>query len=155
MVMAFDEGNLAPPPAPVARLPRLPSNTEIVCPRNTDVFLLILRAVLSRGAHRPGGNTYREVAALCGRTRLCVAGERLKPQRSPTRKRWLPVFPHFNQRAASVPTAQWKRSGSAADAQRMRGLNHSNKMATLRHGAMSIPDGSLMEPRRKAKSMAG
>jgi hypothetical protein len=78
-MMAFDEGNPAPPPAPVARLPlpRLPSNAEIVRPRNADMSLLILRAVLSRGAHRPGGNTYREVTALCGRTRLCVAGESL------------------------------------------------------------------------------
>ena len=72
-MMAFDEGNPVPPPALVARLPRLPSNAEIVCSRNADVSLLILRAVLSRGAHCPGGNTYREVAALCGRTRLCVA----------------------------------------------------------------------------------
>ena len=58
-MMAFDEGNPAPPPAPVARLPKLPSNAEIVRPRNPDVSLLILRAVLSGGAHRPGGNTYR------------------------------------------------------------------------------------------------
>ena len=77
MMMALDEGNLAPPPAPAVRLPKLPSNAEIVRPRNADVNLLILRAVLSRGAHRPGGNTYREVTALCGRTRLCVAGESL------------------------------------------------------------------------------
>jgi hypothetical protein len=48
-MMALDEGNPAPPPAPVARLPRLPSNAEIVRPRNADVSLLILRAVLSRG----------------------------------------------------------------------------------------------------------
>ena len=51
---------------------------------------------------------------------MCVAGERLKPQRSPTRKRWLPVFPHFNQRATCVPAVQRMRSGCAADAQRMR-----------------------------------
>ncbi len=63
-MMAFDEGNPAPPPAPVARLPRLPSNAEIVRPRNADMALLILRAVLSRGAHRPGGNTYRDITAL-------------------------------------------------------------------------------------------
>ena len=48
-MMALDEGNPAPPPAPVARLPRLPSNAEIVRPRNADVSLLILRAVLSSG----------------------------------------------------------------------------------------------------------
>ena len=41
-MMALDEGNPAPPPAPVARLPRLPSNSEIVHPRNADVSLLIL-----------------------------------------------------------------------------------------------------------------
>jgi hypothetical protein len=46
---------------------------------------------------------------------MCVAGERLKPQRSPTRKRWLPVFPHFNQRATCVPAAQRMRSECAAD----------------------------------------
>ena len=124
MVMAFDEGSPAPPPAPVAHLPRLPSNAEIVCPRNADVSLLILRAVLSRGAHRPGGNTYRKVAALCGRTRLCVAGERLKPQRSPTRKKMVTCFPPLQPacrlRARCAADAQRMRSGCAADAQRMR-----------------------------------
>jgi hypothetical protein len=85
-MMAFDEGNPAPPSAPVARLPRLPSNAEIIRPRNADVSLLILRAVLSRGAHRPGGNTYREVTTLRGRTHLLLpalslAGSRNGPQR--------------------------------------------------------------------------
>jgi hypothetical protein len=32
-----DEGNPSPPPAPVARLPKLPSNAKIVRPRNADV----------------------------------------------------------------------------------------------------------------------
>ena len=73
-MMAFDEGNRAPPPAPVARLPRLPSNAEIVRPHNADVALLILRAVLSRGAHRPGGHTYREVAALLWENSPIVTG---------------------------------------------------------------------------------
>jgi hypothetical protein len=46
----------------------------------------------------------------------CVAGclrRGLKPQRSPTRKKMVPVFPHFNQRAAwpACPL----RSGCAAD----------------------------------------
>ena len=36
-MMASDEGNPSPPPAPVARLPKLPSNAEIVRPRNADV----------------------------------------------------------------------------------------------------------------------
>jgi hypothetical protein len=36
-MMASDKGNPAPPPAPVARLPRLPSNAKIVRPRNADV----------------------------------------------------------------------------------------------------------------------
>ena len=45
-----------PPPAPAAaHLPKLPSNAEIVRPRNADVSLLILHAVFSRGPHRPGG----------------------------------------------------------------------------------------------------
>ena len=70
-MMAFDEGNPGPPPAPVARLPRLPSNAEIVRPHNADASLLILRAVLSRGAHRPGGHTYREVAALLWEIAYC------------------------------------------------------------------------------------
>jgi hypothetical protein len=126
MVMAFDEGSPAPPPAPVAHLPRLPSNAEIVCPRNADVSLLILRAVLSRGAHRPGGNTYRKVAALCGRTRLCVAGERLKPHRSPTRKKMVTCFPPLQPAcrlcAHCAADAQRMRSGCAADAQWMWGL---------------------------------
>ena len=73
-MMAFDEGNPAPPPVPVARLPRLPSNAEIVRPHNADVALLILRAVLSRGAHRPGGHTYREVAALLWENSPIVTG---------------------------------------------------------------------------------
>ena len=122
--MALDKGNPVPPPAPVARLPRLPSNAEIVRPRNADVSLLILRAVLSRRAHRPGGNTYREVTALCGRTCLCVAGERLKPQRSPTRKKMVTCFPPLQPacrlRARCAADAQRMRSGCAADAQRMR-----------------------------------
>ena len=114
-MMALDEGNPAPPPAPVARLPRLPSNAEIVRPRNADVSLLILWAVLSRGAHRPGGNTYREVTALCGRTRLCITSERLKAQRSPTRKKMVTSFPPL-QPACRL------RARCAADVQRMRGL---------------------------------
>ena len=36
-MMASDEGNPSPPPAPVARLPKLPSNAEIDRPRNADV----------------------------------------------------------------------------------------------------------------------
>ena len=36
-MMASDEGNPSPPPAPVARLPKLPSNDEIDRPRNADV----------------------------------------------------------------------------------------------------------------------
>ena len=124
-MMALDEGNPAPPPAPVARLPRLPrSNAEIVRPRNADVSLLILRAVLSRGAHRPGSNTYRKVAALCGRTRLCVAGERLKPQRSLTRKKMVTCFPPLQPacrlHARCPANAQRMRSGCAADVQWMR-----------------------------------
>ena len=58
-MMAFDKGNPAPLPAPVVRLPKLPSNAEIDHPRNADVSLLILQAVLSEGAYRPGGNIYR------------------------------------------------------------------------------------------------
>jgi hypothetical protein len=96
------EDNPTPPPAPApaaARLPKLPSNAKIVRPRNADVGLLILQAVFSRGPHRPGGTTYRGVAALLwenspvitgplfGRfnhTVCCVPlGEGLKPQRSP------------------------------------------------------------------------
>ena len=73
-MMAFDEGNPAPPPAPVACLQRLPSNAKIVRPHNAGVALLILRAVLSRGAHRPGGNTYREVAALLWENSPVVTG---------------------------------------------------------------------------------
>jgi hypothetical protein len=73
-MMAFDEGNPGPPPAPGARLPWLPSNAEIVRPHNADVSLLILRAVLSRGAHRPGGHTYREVAALLWENSPIVTG---------------------------------------------------------------------------------
>jgi len=47
-MMATDEGNPAPHPSPpVARLPRLPtSNAEIIRPRNADVCLLLLWAVL-------------------------------------------------------------------------------------------------------------
>ena len=114
-ILTSDEGNPLPPPAPVARHPKLPSNAKIVRPRNADVSLLILRAVLSRGAHRPGGNTYHKVAALCGRTGLCIAGERLKPQRSPTRKKMVTCFPPL-QPACRL------HARCTADAQRMRGL---------------------------------
>jgi hypothetical protein len=37
-MMDSDEGNPSPPPAPVARLPKLPSNAEIDRPRNADVI---------------------------------------------------------------------------------------------------------------------
>ena len=64
-----------PPPAPaVARLPKLPSNAEIVRPRNADVSLLILHAVFSRGPHRPGGTTYRDVAALLWENSSVITG---------------------------------------------------------------------------------
>ena len=36
-MMASDKGNPSPPPAPDARLPKLPSNAEIDRPRNADV----------------------------------------------------------------------------------------------------------------------
>jgi hypothetical protein len=73
-MMASNKGDPVPPPAPVAPLPWLPSNAKIVRPRNADVSLLILRAVLSRGAHHPGGNTYREVAALLWENLPVVTG---------------------------------------------------------------------------------
>jgi len=85
-MMASNEGNPAPPPAPAARLPKLPSNAKIVRPRNADVCLLILRAVLSQGAHRPGGTTYRDVTALLWENSpvilaLSLAGSRNGPLR--------------------------------------------------------------------------
>ena len=49
--MAFDEGNPAPPPAPVARLPRLPSNAEIVRPRN-DLILVHRMTKQTPSGHR-------------------------------------------------------------------------------------------------------
>jgi hypothetical protein len=36
-ILTSDEGNPLPPPAPVARHPKLPSNAKIVRPRNADV----------------------------------------------------------------------------------------------------------------------
>ncbi len=65
MIIMEDNPTHPPPPAPAAaRLPKLPSNAEIVRPRNADVSLLILHAVFSQGPHRPGGTTYRDFAAL-------------------------------------------------------------------------------------------
>ena len=72
---------------------------------------------MSRGAHRPGGNTYCKVAALCGRTRLCVAGERLKPQRSPTRKKMVTCFPGYRApRKGKISSACQTRSTKCSGA---------------------------------------
>jgi hypothetical protein len=45
--MASDEGNPSPPPAPVARLPKLPSNAEIDRPRNRNADVSGQRRVRS------------------------------------------------------------------------------------------------------------
>ena len=73
-MLDLDEGNPAPPPAPAARLLKLTSNAEIVRPCNADMSLLILRAVLSRGAHRPDGTTYRDAAALLWENSPVITG---------------------------------------------------------------------------------
>jgi hypothetical protein len=74
-IIMEDNPTPPPPPAPaVARLPKLPSNAEIVRPRNADVSLLILHAVFSRGPHRPGGTTYRDVAALLWENSPVITG---------------------------------------------------------------------------------
>ena len=95
-MMASDEWTkaiwrLPPPPAPAARLLKLPSNADIICSHNADVSLLILRAVLIRGAHCPGpGGTYHLPTTSqlsCERTRLSspalsLAGSRNGPYTS-------------------------------------------------------------------------
>jgi len=85
-MMAFNEGNPAPPPAHVTRLPMLPSNAEIVRPRNADVSLLILRAVLSRGPTALAVTPTAKSQLSCWRTRLLLpalslAGSRNGPLR--------------------------------------------------------------------------
>ena len=52
----------------------MPSNAEIIRPCNTDVCLLLLRAVLGQGAHRLGGATYGKVAALLWENSPVVTG---------------------------------------------------------------------------------
>jgi hypothetical protein len=59
----------------------------------------------------------RATGALCG----CCGGVKTT-NISHQEKDGLPVFPHFNQRSGSAVAAQWKRSGSAADAQQPGGL---------------------------------
>ena len=71
---------------------------------NTPFSILRLRGIF-----------FSETCSLINYIFWCVAGERLKPQRSPTRKKMVTCFPPL-QPACRL------RARCAADAQRMRGL---------------------------------